>query len=52
MADAKGFLTIQRATPKREPIPTRVRHWREFYDPLPETALREQGGKIVSRKEI
>ena len=43
MADPRAFLTLGRAAPKREPVEVRTRHWREFYEPLPEVALREQG---------
>jgi glutamate synthase (NADPH/NADH) small chain len=41
------FLTLRRATPKREPVDTRVRHWREFYEPLHEPGLREQGARCM-----
>ena len=47
MADAKAFLTLGRATPKREPVDVRTRHWREFYEPMPESALREQGARCM-----
>jgi glutamate synthase (NADPH/NADH) small chain len=47
MADAKAFITLGRATPKREPVDVRTRHWREFYEPMPESALREQGARCM-----
>ena len=47
MADAPAFLTLRRATPKREPVESRVQHWREFYDVFPEPALREQGARCM-----
>jgi glutamate synthase (NADPH/NADH) small chain len=47
MPDAPAFLTLRRATPKREPVENRVRHWREFYEPLPEHSLREQGARCM-----
>ena len=47
MADAKAFLTLGRATPKREPVDVRTRHWREFYEPMPESTLREQGARCM-----
>src|SRR6185503_20381247 len=47
MPEAKAFITIQRAAPKREPVEQRVRHWREFYEPLAEPELREQGARCM-----
>ena len=47
MGDPKGFLTLRRATPAREPVSSRVQHWREFYTPLPEQELREQGARCM-----
>jgi glutamate synthase (NADPH/NADH) small chain len=47
LADPRAFVTLRRATPKREPIGARVRHWREFYEPLPEAALREQAARCM-----
>ena len=36
MGDPKGFISLRRHTPAREPVDERVRHWREFYAPMPE----------------
>jgi len=47
MADPKGFLTLRRATPKREPVVSRVQHWREFYAPMAESELRQQGARCM-----
>jgi len=47
MADAKAFVSLGRATPKREPVEVRTHHWREFYEPLPESVLREQGARCM-----
>jgi glutamate synthase (NADPH/NADH) small chain len=47
MGDPKGFLTLRRATPAREPVNARVQHWREFYAPMPEEKLREQGARCM-----
>lgn len=47
MADAKAFITLGRATAKREPVDVRTRHWREFYEQMPESALREQGARCM-----
>jgi len=47
MGDVKGFITLRRSTPSREPAASRIRHWREFYKPLPEETLREQGARCM-----
>jgi glutamate synthase (NADPH/NADH) small chain len=47
MGDPKGFLTIRRAAPTRQPVEERVRHWREFYAPLPERSFQEQGARCM-----
>lgn len=47
MGDLKGFLNLRRATPAREPAATRVQHWREFYTPMPERELRDQGARCM-----
>jgi glutamate synthase (NADPH/NADH) small chain len=47
MADPKGFLTLRRATPGRQAVEDRVRHWREFYDPVPEAAVRTQAARCM-----
>ena len=47
MADARGFLTLRRATPTREPAETRVQHWREFYVPMAERELVAQGARCM-----
>lgn len=47
MADAPAFLTLRRATHRHEPVADRLRHWREFYEPLGENDLREQGARCM-----
>ncbi|HJQ20278.1 MAG TPA: glutamate synthase subunit beta [Gemmatimonadaceae bacterium] len=47
MRDPRAFVTIRRATPRREPVDTRVQHWREFYEPMTEPALSEQGSRCM-----
>ena len=47
MRDPKGFLTLRRATPGRQAVEERVRHWREFYGPVPEAAVRAQGARCM-----
>ena len=47
MRDPKGFLTLRRATPERQPVAERVRHWGEFYRPAPESAVRTQAARCM-----
>jgi glutamate synthase (NADPH/NADH) small chain len=47
VGDPRGFLKLARATPKRLPVAERVRSWAEFYEPLGEGALREQGARCM-----
>src|SRR6266566_2575464 len=47
MADPKGFLTLRRATPDRQAVEERVRHWGEFYRPTPDSAVRTQAARCM-----
>src|SRR5213078_2673324 len=47
MADPKAFITLRRATPDRQPVSQRVRHWGEFYKPAPETTVRTQASRCM-----
>jgi glutamate synthase (NADPH/NADH) small chain len=47
MADPKAFLTLRRATPERQAVDERVRHWGEFYRPAPESAVRTQAARCM-----
>jgi len=47
LGDPKGFLSLRRATPTREPVNSRVQHWREFYTALPEHELSAQGARCM-----
>src|SRR5918911_318307 len=47
MGDPRGFLTLRRATPARQPVTERVRHWREFYAPPNEAGVRAQGARCM-----
>src|SRR5437762_1282456 len=47
MADPKAFITLRRATPARQPVSQRVRHWAEFYKPAPETSVRTQASRCM-----
>ena len=47
MADPKGFLTLRRATAERQTVEERVRHWGEFYRPVPDEAVRTQAARCM-----
>jgi glutamate synthase (NADPH/NADH) small chain len=47
MADPKAFITLRRATPDRQAIEERVRHWGEFYRPTPESSVRTQATRCM-----
>ena len=47
MGDARGFITLRRATPAREPVESRVRHWNEFYAPADPRSVAEQGARCM-----
>jgi len=47
MPDPKAFITLRRATPERQAVEERVRHWGEFYRPAPESAVRTQAARCM-----
>ena len=47
MADQKAFLTLRRATPERQSVEERVRHWGEFYRPAPDSSVRTQATRCM-----
>src|SRR5437899_1426770 len=47
MADPKGFITLHRATPERQAVAERVRHWGEFYQPVPDASVRTQASRCM-----
>jgi glutamate synthase (NADPH) small chain len=47
VADSKAFITLRRATPERQVVEERVRHWGEFYRPAPESAVRTQATRCM-----
>jgi glutamate synthase (NADPH) small chain len=47
MADPKAFLTLRRATPERQSVEERVRHWGEFYRPSPTDAVQTQAARCM-----
>ncbi len=47
MADPKGFMKYPREGPKRRPVELRIQDWKEFYEPMPEEALKAQGARCM-----
>jgi glutamate synthase (NADPH/NADH) small chain len=47
MGDPKGFITLRRAAPSREPVATRLGHWHEFYLPLGQDAVQSEGARCM-----
>ena len=47
MGNPKGFLTLRRETPERQAVEERTQHWREFYRPAPESAVRTQAARCM-----
>jgi len=47
VADPKAFITLRRATPDRQAVEERVRHWGEFYNPAPENSVRTQATRCM-----
>jgi glutamate synthase (NADPH/NADH) small chain len=47
MGEATGFLTWERQTPTRRPIPVRILDWQEVYEPFPEEVVRHQAGRCM-----
>jgi len=47
MADPTGFLQYGRETPKRRPIPLRLRDWDEVYEPFPAEKTKVQAARCM-----
>jgi len=47
MGDVRGFMKYGRKVSGKEPIPERVKHYREFLTILPEEELRKQGARCM-----
>jgi glutamate synthase (NADPH) small chain len=47
VADPKAFITLRRATPERQQVEERVRHWGEFYRPAPDSSVRTQATRCM-----
>ena len=47
MTNPTGFLETERQDRLYRPVAERLRHWREFVEPLPEVALKAQAGRCM-----
>ena len=47
MGKITGFLEYPRETPPRRPVDLRINDWFEVYQPMPESALRQQGARCM-----
>jgi glutamate synthase (NADPH/NADH) small chain len=47
MREPKSFLTLRRATPKRQAVDERLTHWGEFYSPVPESDVQTQAARCM-----
>ncbi len=47
MGESNGFLTWQRETPTRRPVPVRLLDWREVYEPFDREKLSHQAGRCM-----
>ena len=47
MGEATGFLKWSRETPKRRPVPVRLKDWKEVYEPFSADALNHQAGRCM-----
>ena len=48
MGKVTGFLEFERNDRHYEPVEARVRHWREFVEPLPEKETRQQAARCMN----
>jgi glutamate synthase (NADPH/NADH) small chain len=47
VGETTGFIQWARETPKRRPVPVRLRDWREVYEPFAADALQKQAGRCM-----
>ncbi len=47
MGEINGFLKYDRKDFKKQPIPERLKYWKEFYLEMPEEELRHQGARCM-----
>ena len=45
MGDPRGFIKVQRETPKRRPVDVRILDWKEVYEPQSIEHLRTQASR-------
>src|SRR5204863_5608252 len=48
MGKITGFLEYERADRRYEPVEQRIKHWREFVLPLPESETRDQAARCMN----
>ena len=48
MGKVTGFLEYEREDRDYEPVEARIRHWREFVQPLPEADYRTQAARCMN----
>jgi glutamate synthase (NADPH/NADH) small chain len=48
MGKVTGFLEFERNDRDYVPVEERIRHWREFVLPLPETETRQQAARCMN----
>ena len=47
MGDVKGFMKYDRKELEKEPAKERIKHWKEFYRPMPDEELKTQGARCM-----
>ena len=47
MGDVTGFIKYNREDFHKESVVERLKHWKEFYEPMPETDLKNQGARCM-----
>ena len=47
MGKVTGFLEIEREDRPYEPVEKRIKHWREFVEPLSEKETRDQAARCM-----
>lgn len=47
MGDPSGFIKYERETPKRRPVPVRLRDWKEVYEPFDRDRLSIQASRCM-----
>ena len=47
MGKITGFLEFEREKVHKEPVPSRLKHWREFEERTPDDVLKRQGARCM-----